>query len=392
MAKKTYIVDGRQFQTQADYQSAMADKKLIDKLREASKSYDVKKLRELLRKMEERQIRFRTMLGQDFADEIRERIRKMEREALGGKKSGNGAKRSEKTQRTPEQERAFLLAVEEELRKRERARKVFLVLSGFLAVAFLGIFGVYAYQQQRMQYQQEKLARLKEGQVLAGQSNISGEENGQDAFLIHLDPKGDIPEVLEEYKTIYLQHKKLIGWLKFDDKDIGGKYGLPVMQTEDNEFFLTHNSELKNDKNGAIFLDASCDVLKPSANFILYGHHMKSGAMFGNLDHYEKESYWKKYPFLEFDTIYEKGTYQVMFVFRSHVFSEEEITFKYYQFTDCNSEKEFDSYMQEMAKMSLYETGVTARYGDQLLTLSTCDYQEKDGRFVVVCKKVKSRE
>ena len=44
--------------------------------------------------------------------------------------------------------------------------------------------------------------------------------------------------------------------------------------------------------------------------------------------------------------------------------------------------------MQEMAAMSFYDTGVTAEYGDQLLTLSTCDYQEKDGRFVVVAKKI----
>ena len=52
------------------------------------------------------------------------------------------------------------------------------------------------------------------------------------------------------------------------------------------------------------------------------------------------------------------------------------------------SEQEFDSYMQEMAEMSLYDTGVTAQYGDRLLTLSTCDSQEKDGRFVVVAKKI----
>lgn len=77
-----------------------------------------------------------------------------------------------------------------------------------------------------------------------------------------------------------------------------------------------------------------------------------------------------------------------MYVFRSRVYKETEIVFKYYQFIDANSEQEFDSYMKEMADMSFYDTGVTAEYGDQLLTLSTCDYQETDGRFVVVAKKV----
>ena len=81
-----------------------------------------------------------------------------------------------------------------------------------------------------------------------------------------------------------------------------------------------------------------------------------------------------------------------MYVFRSRVYNEEDIVFKYYQFIDANSEQEFNSYMQEMAEMSLYDTGVTAEYGDQLLTLSTCDYQEKDGRFVVVAKRVEAKE
>ena len=77
-----------------------------------------------------------------------------------------------------------------------------------------------------------------------------------------------------------------------------------------------------------------------------------------------------------------------MYVFRSHVYTSGEIAFKYYQFIDATSEEEFNSYMTEMSNLSYYDTGVTATYGDRLLTLSTCDYQEKDGRFVVVAKKI----
>ncbi|MDE6924491.1 MAG: class B sortase, partial [Acetatifactor sp.] len=172
--------------------------------------------------------------------------------------------------------------------------------------------------------------------------------------------------------------------LKIDDTNID----YPVMQTTDNEYYLDHNLNQEYDKNGSIFMDKDCDVLEPSTNYILYGHHMKSGQMFGNLDRYSSEKYYEEHPYIQFDTIYEKGLYQVMYVFRSHVYSEEEIAFKYYQFIDVNSEQEFNSYMREMAEMSFYDTGVTAEYGDQLLTLSTCDHQEKDGRFVVVAKKI----
>ena len=78
-----------------------------------------------------------------------------------------------------------------------------------------------------------------------------------------------------------------------------------------------------------------------------------------------------------------------MYVFRTRVLKENEIAFKYYQFIEANSWEEFNSYMNEMAGMSLYDTGVTAEYGDELLTLSTCDHSQTDGRFVVVAKRIR---
>ena len=193
-----------------------------------------------------------------------------------------------------------------------------------------------------------------------------------------------IPEILDEYKVLYNKNKSLIGWIKIDDT----KIDYPVMQTVNNEYYLKHNFEQKEDANGCIFLDSKCDVVLGNDNFIIYGHHMKSGKMFGTLVKYANEDFYKEHKYIQFDTIYEKGTYEVMYVFRSRIFSSDEITFKYYQFIDANSEAEFDSAMEEMAAMSLFDTGVKARYGDQLLTLSTCDYQETNGRFAVVAKKI----
>ena len=190
--------------------------------------------------------------------------------------------------------------------------------------------------------------------------------------------------MLDEYKTLYEKNKRLIGWLKIDDTNID----YPVMQTSNNEYYLDHNFNQEYDKNGSIFMDYACSAYPKSTNLILYGHHMKSGNMFGNLQKYAKESYGKEHALIQFDTIYEKATYQVMYVFRSQVYNEDDIVFKYYQFIEANSEAEFDSYMNEMSKMSLYDTGVIAKYGDSLLTLSTCDHSQEDGRFVVVAKRV----
>ena len=270
--------------------------------------------------------------------------------------------------------------VQEELKKRERRRKILILLCSLVAIGCLVYVGMYSYEDYRTKENYEQMAALKE------QASLPQPDAPEDsAPVVNLtDPNVEVPEILDEYKNLYNMNKKLIGWLKIDDTIID----YPVMQTSDNEYYLDHNINQEKDRNGALFLDKDCDVLKPSTNLIIYGHHMKSGRMFGNLDDYASESYYKKHSVIQFDTIYEKGTYEIMYVFRSKVYSEAEVVFKYYQFIECYSEQEFDSYMKEMAAMSLYDTGVTAKYGDRLLTLSTCDSSEENGRFVVVAKRV----
>ncbi len=202
---------------------------------------------------------------------------------------------------------------------------------------------------------------------------------------INYEEAKDKPPVLKKYETLYQKNRKIVGWLTIENCGID----YPVMQTVDNDYYLTHNYNQDYDKNGSLFMDKDCDPAFPNDNMIIYGHHMKSGKMFGNLNYYAMESFWEENKEFSFDTIYETGKYAVMYVFRSKIYSEEEIVFKYYQFIDATSADEFYSNMDEMAAMSLYDTGVSANYGDKLLTLSTCDSSEADGRFVVVAKKIK---
>lgn len=270
--------------------------------------------------------------------------------------------------------------VEEELKKRERNRKRIIRLCSILGTICLLYVGLYMYEDYKTRINYEQMANIKE----EADKFPTYEKEEQTPKINYTNDEIKIPEVLEEYKKLYNMNKKLIGWLKIVDTNID----YPVMQTADNSYYLDHNINQEKDRNGALFLDKDCNVINRSTNLIIYGHHMKSGRMFGNLDKYESESYYKKHPEIYFDTIYEKGTYEIMYVFRSRVYSESEVVFKYYQFIDCYSEQEFDSNMQEMSKLSLYDTGVTAEFGDELLTLSTCDSTVDDGRFVVVAKKI----
>ena len=268
-------------------------------------------------------------------------------------------------------------------RKREKKRRLLRRLSIAMCLACIIYLGCYYRQMLDSNSEFEALAALKESAATQTKPVTSQKQQNP---TIHRTQESEeiVYEVLNEYKTLINKNKKLIGWIKIDDTIID----YPVMQTVNNEYYLNHNFNQEEDKNGCIFMDYQCDVIKGCDNYILYGHHMQSGKMFGTLDDYSEESYYKKHPTIQFDTIYEKGTYEIMYVFRSKVYSEEDITFKYYQFINAGSEKEFNSYLNEMANLSLYDTGVTASYGDQLLTLSTCDYQEEQGRFVVVAKRV----
>ncbi len=395
MAQKVYIVEGRQFRTETDYRRALRDKKVIDRLREQIDFQNRSQLSQLVKALQQKKYPFLTLLGQDFMEEAEEALQQLTNSpSAAGKRKGRQAARKSSGQSpgkkkaaqslpgNPGQDDQMEKYVQEELQRREKIRRRLALLCGVVAVGCLGYFGIYTYQASRTEREFARLAAFRErAQDLPIQEVTGGP-------LIHYTEEGErvIPEILDEYKNLYNSNKRLIGWLKIDDTNID----YPVMQTTNNEYFLNHNFNQQSDRNGALFLDKDCDVLEPSTNLIIYGHHMKSGNMFGTLDKYSSEEYYKEHPVIQFDSIYEKGTYEVMYVFRSKIYSEEDVIFKYYQFIDAGSQQEFDSNMQEMAAMSLYDTGVTASYGDHLLTLSTCDYYVSDGRFVVVAKRVES--
>ena len=265
-------------------------------------------------------------------------------------------------------------AVAKELKKREKRRKALIALCIVAACGCIGYFSMYTYMNRKTQSESVNWAKLKE----EGKKNPQAEE---EKFVIHRTEAVETPDILPEYEVLYSKNKKLIGWVKIADTNID----YPVMQTVDNEYYLTHDFDQKKDKNGCIFMDKDCDVINRSTNLIIYGHHMQSGAMFGHLDKYTDESFFQEHQTFQFDTIYEKGTYQVVYVFKAQVLAEDEIAFKYYQFIDANSEEEFNSNMAAMAEMSMYDTGVTPPYGSELVTLSTCDRtQGAEGRLVVV--------
>lgn len=194
-------------------------------------------------------------------------------------------------------------------------------------------------------------------------------------------------ERMLKIEVLQKENSDIIGWVEVEGTNIN----YPVLQGEDNNYYLKHTYKKEYSKNGSIFLDKDYDFSIPSSNLLIYGHNNKNGMMFEELIQYKDEKFYKEHSMIRFTTEKEDIEYEIIAVFKSKVYYQNETdVFRYYYFINAKNEEEYNYYVEESKKASLYDTGKTAKYGEQLLTLSTCDYSTKNGRFVVVAKKSKT--
>ena len=151
---------------------------------------------------------------------------------------------------------------------------------------------------------------------------------------------------------------------------------------------MDHTYEKEYSARGSIFLDKSVNLSLPSSNFLIYGHRNKSGEMFEDLLKYEQISFYQEHKIINFTTLDEDIEYEILSVFRSRVYYQsEKNVFRYYYFINATNEHEYNKFISDAKAASLYDTGIMAKYNEQLLTLSTCAYHTEDGRFAIVAKK-----
>ena len=113
---------------------------------------------------------------------------------------------------------------------------------------------------------------------------------------------------------------------------------------------------------------------------------MNDGSMFAGLMKFKDKGFWENHKTISFDTLTDRQTYEVLAVFKTVVYTDSSDSFKYYPFVNAETPEDFSAYVDKCKDLSLYDTGVTAEYGDKLLTLSTCEYSRTNGRLVVVAK------
>lgn len=195
----------------------------------------------------------------------------------------------------------------------------------------------------------------------------------------------ELPAVANPYAESYLANADMAGWLQIP----GTIIDYPIMWTPgDENYYLYRGFNKKDNKNGCLILDTDSSLDPLTTNLIIHGHNMKSGAMFGDLTEYEDKGYYEEHKQIILHTRECQRNYKVIAVFRSQVFKKTDNVFKFYKFFQADTEEEFNDFYDNIKALSLYDTGVTAEFGDRFITLSTCVYHVTNGRFVVVAKEV----
>lgn len=237
---------------------------------------------------------------------------------------------------------------------------------------------------------------------IVGGSTTVDIDTGSDSGNDTTDEKE--PEIMDQFLPLLEINEDIVGWISMGDED-DPFIDYVVVQGDDNDFYLDHNYMKEKNVGGSIFADYRHDLSAGNepANTILYGHNMASGEYFGKVPRYfnykpGQESqgieFYKTYPTFTFSTLYEKHTYKIFGGMMVNTQTSEGEVFYYLNGREFNTKAEFDDYVAQILDRSTFYTDVDLKYGDHLITLSTCimDYGEWNLRWVLFGRRVREGE
>lgn len=271
------------------------------------------------------------------------------------------------------------------LSKHDRQKEL-IIATILIIVAVIFVVGAikYGYDVLHEKYiykeSQEEIDELK---VMLDIS--AGEEPEEEHIYTTLNINGKYSNILKKYRKIYEKNNDFIGWISIP----GTSLDYPVVQTKDNEYYLKHDFNKDESEIGIPFLDMRNDIEGYQDNFIIYGHNLNNGNMFGCLKNYLDKSYYEKHPIIQFDTLYQTAKYRIVYVALSEVPDKNnDKAFRYFNFINTETEQEFNYAMDEIEKLECYPIKRKLEWGDRFITLSTCNNFVENGRLFVVAKKI----
>lgn len=249
-------------------------------------------------------------------------------------------------------------------------RKSYLFLEIILIVIFVGSgykIATYFYQENLQKNKFEYLAKKIENTV--SDNNIITTNNGN--------------KIKSKYAQVYNENNDFVGWIKIKETRID----YPVMKNEtDFQYYLYKNFDKEESIYGTPFIGENCEINPNSDNIIVYGHNMKNGTMFSDLNKYKDYDFYKKHKKIEFNTLYDDEKYEIAYAFVTEVNKKGE--FDYYNYINISEQNIYQDFIKNLEKEKLYDTDVKIQEGDKVITLSTCEKRSNNSRMVVVAKRV----
>lgn len=270
------------------------------------------------------------------------------------------------------------------VRKRSRTLPtVASVLLALLCCIFASIYIRDVIRAKREDRAFAELAAIKnEAEITMPSPSIASSDTDPSSASDNTDAIPTPPPVLPQYAELHEMNPDLVGWLKFDNTNID----YPIVRNVDSPgYYLRHAFDGSPSESGTPFIDGDCDM--DSDCFIVHGHNMNNGSMFGEIKRYEQSSFWEQNKYFTLDSVYEQRSYEVIAAIYSRVLLKEEEGFRYYYASGDLTEEEFAELRDWISSEAIYDTGVTPEYGDQIVLLSTCNYHITNGRFVLAARR-----
>jgi len=213
---------------------------------------------------------------------------------------------------------------------------------------------------------------ITEEEVLGESSEPTSETDAKQMETASRDTQEESIVPMIDFASLKEINEDVVGWLYLPNTVIN----YPVVQGEDNSYYLKRLVDGSYNANGSLFVDRQNQMDFSDDNTLIYGHHMDSGKMFATLVKYKRQEFYDEHPVIYFLT--EEQNYKIE-IFSGYVTTADSDS---YLLTTGSREQTID-WMKEMFHNSDFYADVTIRPEDHIMTFSTCDYDFQDARYVV---------
>lgn len=276
----------------------------------------------------------------------------------------------------------------------ESVRKV-VFLTSIVAIVVCGyMVGDYYLDLFRNDMQNEQLSSLHSTYTPSVPIiDDEPEENAEEKYYEKLVSAQKLLDMNPEY----------IGFITLPTIDGDPVFELPVVKTTDNIKYLDRSFLGTELRSGTLFMDWRNNfdevenhhlTVKNSDNIIIYGHNMGDDSMFGALKYYYRNyDYYDKHPVIYLESRYETYVYKIFSFFILDAFDNTETKFDCWNKLDFEDESDFYQFVNEAKRRTIRTNDIDVKYGDQLLTLSTCNTLLGDnGRLIIMARQVRPGE